>query len=115
MYGGHPFSNKVILILDEKRYRLQEAISDLAGSDIEAHDGDYQLAVRKVRNWLTTNVSNIPKDSASSVIAKYEDFQKLHYERKREERFSDQDIQDYPTSELLDEMLVWFASAKPQS
>ena len=113
-YGGHPFSNKVILILDEERYRLQQAISDLAGSDIAAHDGDYQLAVRKVRNWLTTNVSGIPKDSASSIIAEYEDFQEWYYERRHNEGFSDQDIQDYPTSELLDEMLVWCALAKPR-
>ena len=46
-YGGDPYSEKVILILEEQRYRYQEAISDLAGSDIEAHQGDYNQAVRK--------------------------------------------------------------------
>ena len=113
-YGGYPFSDKVILILDEKRYRLQEAISDLAGSDIEAHEGNYQLAVRKVRNWLTNNIAEIPKVSASLVLAEYEDFQEWHYERQHEKGFSEQDIKDYPTSELLDEMLNWFDLHKPR-
>ena len=49
-YRAGPLSTKVILVLEEQRYRYQAAISDLAGSDIEAHHGDYQLAVRKVRN-----------------------------------------------------------------
>ena len=51
-YGGGRLATKVILVLEEHRYRYQVAISDLAGSDIEAHHGDYQLAVRRVRNWL---------------------------------------------------------------
>ena len=51
-YGHGRLSSKVILVLEEDRYRYQAAISDLAGSDVEAHHGDYQVAVRKVRNWL---------------------------------------------------------------
>ena len=110
-YGGGQLSDKVILILEEKQYRLQKAISDLAGSDIEAHGGNYQTAVRKVRNWLRINGD---KDSANSVLGKYEDFLKWLFERLSAKGFSKQDIQDYPTSELLDEMLIWFDSAKPR-
>lgn len=40
-YGGHPFSTKVILVLEKQRFRYQAAISDLAGIDIEAHRGKY--------------------------------------------------------------------------
>lgn len=112
-YGGQPCSDKVILILEEEPYRLKAAMSDLVGSDIEAHHGKYRIAVRKVRNWLTTNVSNIPEISASTVHAEYADFQEWHSKRQRKKGFSDQDIQDYPTSELLDEMIVWVDSEKP--
>ncbi len=35
-YGGGRLKEKVILVLEEKRYRYQAAISDLAGSDVEA-------------------------------------------------------------------------------
>ena len=51
-YGAGRLADKVILVLEEQRYRYQATISDLAGSDIEAHHGEYQIAVRKVRNWL---------------------------------------------------------------
>lgn len=106
-YGGFPFSDKVILILDEERFRLQKALSDLAGSDIIAHEGDSQKAVRKVRNWLATTVGEVLTISATRILAEYEEFQTWHYERQLVNGFSEQDIQDYPTTELLDEMLVW--------
>ena len=60
-FGGGRLSNKVILILEEERFRYQAAMSDLAGSDIEAHHGDHAIAVRKVRNcwqgWVGSNGS----------------------------------------------------------
>ncbi len=51
-YGAGHLSQEVILVLEEKRYRCQAAICDLAGSDVHAHAGDYRLAVRKIRNRL---------------------------------------------------------------
>lgn len=64
-YGGFPFSKKVILILEEKRFRYQAAISDLAGNDIASHEGNFQIAVRKVRNWLTNNIPDVDRVAAS--------------------------------------------------
>ncbi len=113
-YGGQPYSDKAILMLEEEPYRLKAAMSDLAGSDIEAHHGKYRIAVRKVRNWLATNQSNIPEVSASTVHAEYADFQEWHSKRQRSKGISDQDVQDYPTSELLDEMIVWIESDRPR-
>ncbi len=113
-YGGHPFSEKVILILEEQSYRYRAAISDLAGSDIEAHEGESDVAFRKVRNWLISHNSELPRDSASSVFAEYEDFFEWHYKCQLSKGFSEQDIQDYPISELLDQMFVWVHSDKPR-
>ncbi len=113
-YGRQPYSDKVILILEEEPYRLKAAMSDLAGSDIEAHQGKHQVAMRKVRNWLTTNVSDIPELSASTIIAEYEEFQNWYSKRQSDKGFSEQDIKDYPTSELLDEMIVWIDSGRPR-
>ena len=70
-YGSGLLSTKVILILEEKRYRYQKAISDLAGSDIEAHGGKYETAVRKVRNWLT----ELPREFRRPVSLSYSDLQ----------------------------------------
>lgn len=105
-YGGEPFSRKVILILEEQAYRYQAAISDLAGSDIEPHGGDYEVAVRKIRNWLI-GLGGFEPIGAAQVLADYEDFQQWYYEQQLEAGFSEDDIQDYSTAELLDAMLGW--------
>ena len=108
-YGAGRLSTKVILVLEEERYRYQAAISDLAGSDIEAHHGDYQVAVRKVRNWLA-GMPGFEPIGAARVLADYEDFQGWHYERQHSSGFSEEDIQDYSTAELLRAMFEWHES-----
>ena len=99
-------SRKEILVLEEKRFRYQAAISDLAGSDIEAHGGDYSVAVRKVRNWLA-GMGGFERIGAARVVADYEDFQQWYIERQRAVGFSDDDITDYSTAELLEAMSEW--------
>jgi len=105
-FGGERMSRKVILVLEEKRFRYQAAISDLAGNDIEAHGGDYAVAVRKVRNWLA-GMGGFERIGAARVVADYEDFQQWHIERQRAVGFSDDGITDYSTAELLEAMFEW--------
>ncbi|MCY3827849.1 MAG: hypothetical protein OXF89_01815 [Rhodospirillaceae bacterium] len=105
-YGGEPFTKKVILILEEQPYRYQAAISDLAGNDIVPHRGEYEIAVRKIRNWLIER-GGFERIGAAQVLAEYEDFQQWYYELQLEAGFSEEDIQDYSTAELLDAMLGW--------
>lgn len=50
--SGHEFSDKRFLVLDEKAYRLKQAISDIAGWDTFAHEGIAERAQKEVRNWL---------------------------------------------------------------
>lgn len=111
-YYGRGRQNKRILILEERRYRYQAAISDLSGCDIEAHAGDFQKAVRKVRNWLVSE-ARIAAHGASRILGAYADFQEWYYERQLAAGFSDEDIQDYPTKELLDAMEDWVIRGKP--
>lgn len=103
---------KKILILEEQKYRYQTAISDLAGCDIEAHQGDYQKAVRKVRNWLVSE-AGIAAAGSQRILGAYADFQEWYYEKQLSEGFSDEDIQDYPTAELVTAMQAWIAAGKP--
>lgn len=111
-YFGDGRENKKILILEDKKYRYQAAISDLSGCDIEAHSGDFQKAVRKVRNWLVSEAGATACGPAR-ILGAYADFQEWHYERQLTEGFSDDDIQDYPTKELLGAMNIWIAEGKP--
>ena len=108
-FGTGPLADKVILVLEEQRYRYQAAISDLAGSDIEAHHGNFQIAVRKVRNWLA-EMPGFEGIGGARVLADYEDFQRWHIQRQRDRGFSDEDIRDYSTGELLRAMFDWYQS-----
>jgi hypothetical protein len=111
VFRARPQAEK-ILILEGHRHRYQAAISDLAGCDIAAHEGDYEKAVRKVRNWLVSEAS-ITAPGASKILGAYVDFQEWYYKRQLAAGFSDEDIQDYPTKELLGAMETWVADGKP--
>lgn len=74
-FGEGQQRRKVTLILDEHPYRYSEALSDLSGQDISSHNGDGQLAIRQVRDWL--NASHLGKDSllgGNHIWRKYEGF-----------------------------------------
>lgn len=50
--GRHP--RHKLLILETQRYSYQKFLSDIAGQDIQAHDGDVDRMIVRVRNWLRT-------------------------------------------------------------
>ena len=54
-FGPRGRRAKVCLILDRQKYRYQKFCSDIAGQDIEAHDGKPKIAIKAVRDWLQTN------------------------------------------------------------
>lgn len=111
-YFGSGRERKRILILEEKPYRYQASLSDLAGCDIKVHGGDFQKAIRQVRNWLVSE-ARIQADGATRVMGHYIDFQGWHYERQHGQGFSDDDIRDYPTIELMNAMIEWAENEKP--
>jgi hypothetical protein len=51
-YGADQLSSKRCLILDEKQYRYQKVLSDIAGQDIRAHNNSPDRAITVVREWL---------------------------------------------------------------
>lgn len=111
-FFGQGRDEKKLLILEEKQYRYQAAISDLAGCDIKAHGGRFESAIRHVRNWLVSEAS-VEAPGASRIAGAYADFQEWYYEKQLAAGFSDEDIQDYPTVELLTAMKDWRDSGKP--
>ena len=94
------------LILEEKQYSYQVALSDIAGSDIEAHEGRFDIAVRKVRNWLA-GMQDFERIGADRVLKDYYDFQAWYLNKQRAKGFSDDDVRDYSTAELLKGMNEW--------
>lgn len=106
-FGGSRLARKRTLVLEEEQYQYQKSLSDLAGYDVEAHEGNYGLAVRKVRNWFV-GMNTASAVGATQILADYEDFQRWHIENQRAIGSSDDDMKDYSTAELLRSMFEWY-------
>lgn len=111
-YFGNGRDEKRFLILEEKKYRFQAAISDIAGSDIEAHGADYRKAVKAVRNWLVSE-AHVQSVGATLILQQYQDFQEWYWEKKLAEGASQDEIKEYPTAELMAAMVEWIELGKP--
>lgn len=115
-YFGDGRDAKRFLILEEKRYRFQAALSDISGCDIFAYGSEPQLApqnaMKLVRNWLVSEAGT-NSAGASKIWQSYTDFQEWYYEKKLAEGASKEEIKEYPTSELLGAMREWIALGKP--
>jgi hypothetical protein len=68
-FGPSKHKSKTCLILDVKRYRYQKFISDIAGQDIAAHNGNPDVAIKAVRNWLSAATSKSVKIPGGTAIA----------------------------------------------
>jgi hypothetical protein len=73
-FGENDQKKKRCLILDIQQYRYQQFISDLAGMDISAHNGDPRRIVRLVRDWLVivSRRQSIPTNAV--VLHQYDEF-----------------------------------------
>lgn len=113
-FGAPPLNEKTILILEKTRYDYQKALSDIAGWDIEAHDADFEKAIKKVRNWLVQQAGATP-DGPSRILGKYNSFQAWNWERQKAAGASDDDIKEYPTSEIIAAMHLWIKAGQPDA
>ena len=107
-YFGRGRDAKRFLILEEKPYRFQAALSDISGCDIESHGGDFQKAFIKVRNWLR-HQTGVVADGPQKMLGDYDDFQAWEYQTKLAQGYSEADIRSYPTFERLEAMREWIA------
>lgn len=58
-FGRGDHKEKICLILDRERYRYQKFCSDIAGQDIESHDGEVNRLIVKVRDWLSDSINEM--------------------------------------------------------
>jgi hypothetical protein len=56
---------KAVLVLDREPYRYQRFLSDIAGQDIQSHDGRVEALIIKVRNWLHNQTESGVSGSAA--------------------------------------------------
>ncbi len=73
-FGGKRHFRKQSLILDAEPYRYQKFLSDIAGQDIQPHQGSPEVALGKVRDWLrTTSHQTLP--GSGEIWGRYLRFQ----------------------------------------
>lgn len=111
-FGSAALTSKCILVLEERRYDYQKCLSDIAGWDIEAHGGDYQMAIRKVRGWLVRQAGP-PAKGASLIESRYAVFQQWYWARELAAGASEDDIRQYPTVDVVDAMQQWMDLGQP--
>jgi hypothetical protein len=56
-FGIKNQQKKRCLILDIEQFRYQKFLSDISGQDIANYDGDRDRYIRKIRDWLNSNVA----------------------------------------------------------
>jgi hypothetical protein len=73
-YGDDNQKKKRCLILDVAPFRYQQFISDLAGMDITAHQGQPRTMVSRVRDWLATVSRRTSIPSPNLVLDSFDRF-----------------------------------------
>ena len=89
--GSRAYRDKSCLVLDSKAERYRQMVSDLAGQDIQAHDGNTLGIVTAVRNFLsdsrqdTQTVAVGGAEMTRAFIRFQVDLVQLYAERKIEQ------------------------------
>lgn len=73
-YGDTVQKRKKCLVLDCERYRYQKFISDIAGQDIDSHEGKVEILIDKVRSFLNSAVRSRPLLSGAAIRDDYQRF-----------------------------------------
>jgi hypothetical protein len=70
-YGNGQQQIKNAVIFDTERFRYQQFISDLNGVDIKEHQNKPDIAIQKIRNWLSTASGRSSIPGYAKMIAEY--------------------------------------------
>ncbi|MEN9150300.1 hypothetical protein R5576_05320 [Xanthomonas euvesicatoria] len=111
-FGPPPLNSKKVLVLEKTRYDYQKSLSDIAGWDIQHHDGEFVKLVRIVVNWLSGQ-QEATLVGASRIQVNYATFQEWYWKRESDQGASEDDIKAYPTIRVLGAMIEWVKLGRP--
>ena len=98
--------NKIFLILEKEKYLFRSALSDISGVDIKSHDNNPEELIRQIRNWFVENELKTAK-SASTIWDDFNQFMADFFQQRKNEGFSDRDLQMMPIPEFVDFVEKW--------
>lgn len=102
------WSDKQILILEKERYRYQQALSDLSGSDIKNHNDDPSTVIKVVRDWFVAT-EGIRADSGNKIWSLYNEFQAYLYD-ELVENDGHGSVDEVQVTEIMQFMTEWISS-----
>jgi len=73
-FGSPKHRKKACLVLDRERYRYQKFCSDIAGQDPKAHNGDPNMAIKCIRDWLRGERPTMRYPSGKRMGKRYASF-----------------------------------------
>lgn len=105
-------NDKRFIIFEKEPYELKRCLSDLAGVDVEYHRNNFQLVIRKLRDFIRVEAGvNLPGPSA--LEGEYYTFLGWMTEKKIAEGHTEAEAKNLPTQERLDEMKKWNELDRP--
>lgn len=107
-FGHSHHATKRCLILEAEQYRYQVALSDIAGSDIVAHNNKPQRASAVVRNWFSP-ICRSDTEGAKQVWQSFINFTGENERILKARGYSRKDIQELSIPELIQCMTQWVA------
>lgn len=111
-FGGKKYREKKILILESDRYHYQKVISDIAGQDIENHNNDPKILVRKIRNWFSTIDDDNNYPGSNEVWLAYNQFWDDLSSKLLTSGFSADEIEEMPGADFIKFSKDWIKKFK---
>jgi hypothetical protein len=105
-------NDKKFLIFEKEPYELKRSLSDLAGTDIAWHNGDYQRVIRALRDFLVVE-AQAALPGPTLLESEYQDFLGWMTEKKVSEGHTEDEALNLPTAERLNELITWRAAGMP--
>gem|GEM_PF-1889337 len=73
-FGAKKQRQKCCLVLDSELYRYQKFISDISGQDISVHNGKFDSAIGRVRDWLSNSMVDVMMPTETAIVERYKEF-----------------------------------------
>jgi hypothetical protein len=111
-YGAKKFQEKKILILETDRYHYQKVLSDIAGQDIENHNDDPKLLVKKVRNWFSAIDEANEYAGANEIWIAFNQFYDDLVTNLSAKGYAADDIEEMPKGDFVKFAKDWISKYK---
>ena len=88
----------------------RRSLSDLSGVDIKSHNNEPQEIVRAVRDWFVETVGLRGVKSPGKIWYYFNDFTSDFFDARKQEGFTDKDLNMMPVPEYIDFIRDWIAT-----